>query len=116
MEMIVRFKRFFIVCAVLLMVMGTGLIKPADAYTDGLTVNRFGQRGLLQLYSPQTLGVGTMVLGICGNGSLAQNFLKKSKEWDWYTNTFDTTVGKKPAISTFNLCPFIGAGLADFSI
>jgi outer membrane protein OmpA-like peptidoglycan-associated protein len=114
METFVKVKRFFIVPAVLSMVIGTGIIKPADAYNEPLTVNRFGQRGLLQLYSPHTLGSGTMVLGIYGDGSLDQNFLKGSKAWDWFTTSFDTTVGQKPSISTFNINPFIGLGLADF--
>jgi outer membrane protein OmpA-like peptidoglycan-associated protein len=106
------FKRFYFISAVLLIVIAA--FTYADAYTEGLTVNRFGQRGLLQLYSPQTLGAGTMVLGIYGDGSLDQNFLKQYKTWDPLYLTFDTIVGNKPSISTFNICPFIGAGLADF--
>ncbi|MBN2187945.1 MAG: OmpA family protein [Chitinispirillaceae bacterium] len=88
-----------------------------DAYDSGrLTVNRFGQRGLPGLHSAHTLGVGAMTVGVFGNGTLDQDFLKKSRDWLPYhvPPMFDTTLAENPAISLFNVNPFIGIGIADF--
>jgi outer membrane protein OmpA-like peptidoglycan-associated protein len=106
-------NRFFVGCAVFSAVISS-TAGSAAAYSERLAVNRFGQRGLLHLYSAHTLGAGTMALGFYGDGTLDQNFLKRSQRWDPRDSTFDTASNKNPAISTFNCNPFIGIGLADF--
>jgi outer membrane protein OmpA-like peptidoglycan-associated protein len=113
--MISGFKRLCCEAAVLCaVVIGVAPGRVNADYIERLTVNRFGQRGLPQLYSAHTLGVGTMTVGVYGNGSLDQNFLKRVQEWNQNDTMFDTVSGKNPALSLFNVNPFIGAGIADF--
>jgi outer membrane protein OmpA-like peptidoglycan-associated protein len=108
------FKRLCEGFAVLAVVMGSAPWSANAGYIERLTVNRFGQRGLPGLYSAHTLGVGAMTVGVYGNGTLDQKFLKQYEEWNSYDSTFHAAPGKNPAISLFNLNPFIGAGIADF--
>jgi outer membrane protein OmpA-like peptidoglycan-associated protein len=111
-KMIPRFKRL---CCELALLSAIVVIAPwrVDAdYIERLTVNRFGQRGLPQLFSAHTLGVGTMTMGVYGYGSLDQNFIKRYEDWNRYDTTFDTL--GRPQISLFNVNPFIGIGIADF--
>jgi outer membrane protein OmpA-like peptidoglycan-associated protein len=76
-------------------------------------VTKNGQRGLMSVNSAHTLGTGRIALGVYGDGSLDQSYLKmletnKRVDFEMVIDTSD------PAISTFNFQPFIGAGFADF--
>jgi outer membrane protein OmpA-like peptidoglycan-associated protein len=75
-------------------------------------VNHFGQRGLLNLYSAHTLGIGRVALGAYGNGTLDQGYLRSKESFSLTDSIF--VLDPKPAISRFNFSPFVGAGLADF--
>jgi len=108
------FKRLCEGFAVLAVVIGSIPWSANAGYIERLTVNRFGQRGLPGLHSAHTLGVGTMTVGVYGNGTFDQDFLKRSQNWNTYDSMFDTTAGENQAISLFNIYPFIGAGIADF--
>jgi outer membrane protein OmpA-like peptidoglycan-associated protein len=110
--MISGFKRLCCYVALLFAVVGIAPGRVNADYIERLTVNRFGQRGLPQLYSAHTLGVGTMTLGVYGYGSLDKNFIKRYEDWNKYDTTFDTL--GKPQVSLFNVNPFIGVGIADF--
>ncbi len=107
------FKRFCTGCGILLMVAGTAVSNAYAEYAMRLTVNRFGQRGVSQVYSAHTLGAGTAVFGLYGNGTLDQNFLKRH-EWFRFFDSVFVLDSVNPRISTFNFNPFIGIGLADF--
>jgi OOP family OmpA-OmpF porin len=76
-------------------------------------VNQNGQRGLSSLTSAHTLGVGRVALGFNGDGSLDRSFLKERAVFQRIDSLF-VADSPKPAMSTFNLYTFIGAGIADF--
>ena len=85
------------------------------SFYDRPLVNPSGQRGTIGTYSATTLGIGRVAIGLFGDGSLDQSYLR-SKDTLFITGT-DTSFKRdrdKPAISTFNLNPFVGAGLTDF--
>jgi outer membrane protein OmpA-like peptidoglycan-associated protein len=108
-----QFKRFCIGSVVLMTIMG-GAGYAATAYREPLTVNRVGQRGLLQLYSAHTLGAGSVALGFYTDGTLDQKFLDSNSVWNSFDSSFYPHDDPNPAISSFNFSPFIGAGIADF--
>jgi outer membrane protein OmpA-like peptidoglycan-associated protein len=72
-----------------------------------------GQRGLISVNSAHTLGVGRVALGVYSDGSLDQSYLEKREAFSRVDSIYITD-NPNPAISTFNIQPFIGAGLADF--
>ena len=87
---------------------------PVDTKEDERPLmNHLGQRGLSQLNSAHTLGAGMMGLGIYGDGTADQNFLKSYALPVKDDTGFALSI-PKPRISTFNFNPFIGAGLTDF--
>ncbi|MBN1130925.1 MAG: OmpA family protein [Chitinispirillaceae bacterium] len=101
----------FLWCALLTM---AGISSGADeACGERPMVNQNGQRGLSSLTSAHTLGVGRVALGIYSNGALDQSYLRERATFHRIDSVFvaDTP---KPQISTFNIYPFIGAGIANF--
>jgi outer membrane protein OmpA-like peptidoglycan-associated protein len=93
-----------------------GVLWGADPRYDHPMVNIFGQRGVEHLYSPHTLGVGTVALGLYTDGSTDQSLLK-GREFPLLPDSLispyypDTPKAK---IATMDLLPSIGAGLTDY--
>lgn len=107
------FKRFCPGTSVLFMMLVAAVNYIQAEYNERLIVNRFGQRGVSQTYSAHTFGAGAAMFGLYGNGTLDQNFLKEHAQYRRFDSTFVSDT-PNPKISTFNFCPFIGIGLADF--
>jgi outer membrane protein OmpA-like peptidoglycan-associated protein len=84
-----------------------------ESFCERPIVTKTGQRGLISVNSAHTLGAGRVAFGVFGDGSLDKSYLKMRETFTRIDSVFvpDTP---KPAISTFNIQPFFGAGLADF--
>ena len=86
------------------------------SFYDRPLVNSSGQRGTAGgTYSAHTLGKGRVAIGLFGDGTLDQSYLHGMDTL--YIAGTDSSFKRdsvKPAISTFNLNPFVGAGLTSF--
>jgi outer membrane protein OmpA-like peptidoglycan-associated protein len=114
----VRFHRFY--HGLLIVGFSAALLSAEVSFYDRPLVNNSGQRGTVGgVYSAHTLGKGRVAIGLFGNGALDQSYFKR-KDTLRVTSTGSTTdttidtVQLKPAISTFNLNPFVGAGVTSF--
>lgn len=117
-EKLVRVHRFF--CSLLMVGFSSAMLFAGVSFYDRPLVNNSGQRGTPHTYSAHTLGKGRIAIGLFGDGTLDQSYLRgkdTTKIVRINSSRIDTSFDRDsvtPLISIFNLNPFVGAGLTNF--